>query len=152
MDDFDDINTLYEQALDATLGVERYETNRVRDTIYSGEIGFALQMHCIKPDVPPTHAHPDDTYMHYYKFTLIGLDHDTTMLILTSLRDVFPAPDTSSTLCASKRNDARKELEALGIPHMGQWLTCCRDKTYKICIRHLTYSVCSKICKVLFTW
>lgn len=160
--DLDDIDKLYEQALAAEIGDSRQGTDKVRTAIYDGELGFALQVHCIKPDTPPipstniyTKSQPDE-YVSYYKFTMTGLNHDMAMFILTNLKDVFPVTvctdNMSSRSYGSRRNAARKELEALGIAHMGQWITCCKDGTYTITIRHLQYKDCGNICKVLFSW
>ena len=161
-DELDDIDKLYEQALETELGDSRQGTDKVRTAIYDGELGFSLQIHCIKPDTPPiptTNIYMKsqlDEDISYYKFTLTGLNHDMAMFILTNLKDVFPISICTDSISdrsfGSRRNGARKELEALGISHMGQWLTCCKDNTYNICIRHLTYLSCSRICKVLFAW
>lgn len=159
IDDADDIDKLYEQALDRELGDSRKNTNKVRTAIYQGELAFALQVHCIKPDVPPSTYRIDPANgenTSYYKFQMIGLNHDMAMYVLTHLKDVFPISTCQnsmiSTSYGSRRNSARKELESLGISHMGQWITCCKDGTYTICIRHLSYSSCSKVCKALFEW
>lgn len=144
----DDIEKLYEQALDHEIGDTRKITNRVRASVYEGEIAFALQMHCVKRDFPPPGKN-DDSY--YYRFTMTGLNHDMTMYILTNLRDAFP-PGENITSTGSRRNAVRRELAALGIAHMGRWVTCCKDGTFTISMRHLTHEECVKLCKILFSY
>lgn len=153
MNSIDDIERLYEQALEAEIGDSRKETNRVRTAIYNGGIAFALQVHCIKPDTPPIASHNGELY---YKCCITRLNHDMAMFILTNLKDVFPsnicAQNLSNKAFGSRRNAVSKELRALGISHMGQWITCCKDSTFNITIRHLRYQECMKLCKVLFAW
>lgn len=154
-DDDSEMDLLYEKALEAELGDCRHTTDKVRHTVYSGDLAFALQLHCVKPDTPPK-GRCDMGTIPYYRFHIIGLNHDMAMYILTNMKDVFPLDicsiNMSSGSYGSRRNGAMKELEALGIGHMGQWLTCCKDGTYTISIRHLLYKQCSSICKVLFAW
>lgn len=138
-----EIEDLYELALRDELGEIREGTDRVRDAVFHGEIAFALNVHCIIPDSPDKDGNIQ------YRLLIRDLNHDMTMYILTSLRDVITCEDEHTSI---KRNGLGKELNALGIGHMSRWITKCKNGTYTLSIRNLSYHNCRIIAKILFEW
>lgn len=143
------IEDLYQQMLEEEIGNYRGDTNRIRTAIYTGEYAFYLQHRCVKSDIPP-YVH-NDVYIPYFKIEIPSLSHDMCMYILTSLKDVFTI-ESIHTYGTSKHSRIYKELQAIGIAHMSRWITCHKDDTYTISIRHLVYKDCSTICRILFSW
>lgn len=145
MDDFDN---LYEEMIRRELGSEVLNPKKPSAAIYEGEIAFSLQVSAVKHDTPPPGLNTTDKY---YRFRITKLDHDTLILILVSLRDLFsniPKPFYNGI----KKLKIQKELESLGISYMSKWISRTKNNTYMIYIRHLTYSECTKICKILFSY
>lgn len=142
-----EMETLYQEALKKELGELLEPPKILRRAIYEGEIAFALQVHCIKPDSSPCSIHSD--HSRYYKFVLTGLSHDMMVLILMNLKDIFPPTSMNSD---TRRSSIRKELESCGIGYMCNWITCCRNHTYTITIRHMNHDQCTQLSKVLFSW
>jgi hypothetical protein len=145
----EEINKLYNDAIRSEVG----DTVRVRSTVYEGEIALTLMIQCVKIDIPPVGG---DSSIGWYRIQIVGLEHDMLMYILTSMKDVFTLDECQKNLPAqsygSSRSKIQKELNALGISHMGKWVTCRKNKTYTLSIRHLRYRQCQIICKILFSW
>lgn len=162
------IEDLYARALCQQLGIDiggnssqhEASTSRVRETPYKGDLAFALSVHCITPDVPPpgtqNFKHTNSCVERCYQIKIIGLDHDTAMLLLTSMKDAFPLDVCMKVMSphsfGTKRGKSSKELTALGIPHMGKWITANRNGTYTIHIRHIVSKQMRRISKILFEW
>lgn len=153
--DNDEMDRLYMEALREELSIYTVPTDKVREPIYTGEYGFTLFVQCIKIDVPPPN-HPMTPLKRYFQFKMQHLEHDMLMLILTHLRDYITEDICKEfihhSFYGSKKSKVSTELESLGISYMGKWITCARDGTYKIHIRSIPYTLCSKISKILFSW
>jgi hypothetical protein len=146
-----EIENAYREALKMEIG--NLNTNSIRSSIYRDEQAFALQVHCIRQDYPPPNTVSNERY---YKIEIKGLSHGTLMLILTSLRDIltleYCAQHMHILSYGTKKSIISKELSALGVSHMGKWITHSKDNTYTLTIRYITYKICSTISKILFQW
>lgn len=147
----DDIENAYREALNMEIG--KIITNNPINTIYKDEQAFALQVHCVHQDYPPPGNVTNDKF---YKIVIESLNHSTLMLILTSLRDILTLEYCTKNMHALsygiKRNGLHKELQALSISYMGKWISCSKNNTYSLSIRYIPYKLCTKICRVLFSW
>lgn len=151
----DDIESLYREVLQEEMGIPIQGPCEQRNAFYEGELAFALQAYCIQPDCPPPGQiqSSEGELGLYYKFVLSGCQHDTTIAILMTLKSVFsPEIQGENIPGGSKRGPISRELSSLGIEYMGKWVICKKDGTRTICIRHLSWVQCSRICKVLFSW
>ncbi len=128
----------YRASLRGALGDLVQTPISIYSTVYEGEQAFQLQAQCVRCD-----GHP------FYRLDIPCLDHDTLLLILTSIRVIAGIADLGSK---NKRIRIGKELEALGIGFMGSWITGHKDGSYTLSIRHIPWPTCREICKVLFSW
>lgn len=146
------IEDMYARALCEQLG-NTQDTSRIRETPYKGDLAFALLVHCITPDVPPPSTRSIDKH---YQLKITRLDHDTAMLLLTGMKDFLTMETCKKEMYpisfGGKKTKCGKELMALGIPYMGQWITCGRDGFYTIHIRYIRAGLAKKIAKMLFEW
>lgn len=145
-------DSLYNDLLAREIGDIASVTQEVKQSIYEGEQAFALMMYCIKPDTPPppsANIHNGDGSSYFYKIKIANLDHDMLMLILTSIRDIFPVESPS---VEGSRSRLRQELQTLGISHMQRWITTHKDRSYTLEIRYLSSLKMRTLCKILFSW
>lgn len=117
----------------------------VIESVYSGKQALHLLFTCIKPDVGPVNDTSGDIH---YKLKISDLDYDSLMIVLTSIRDVFPGDGSKS----SKRNKISSDLILMSMGHMSKYVTTSRDKTYKLEIRHIPYDIIGIIIRILFKW
>lgn len=151
------IEELYMNALALELGTMNTElkTDKIRSTIYSGELAFSLHVKCIQLDIPPIGYIPD-RFLKYYKFHMIDLEHDMLMLILVQLRDVLNMDECIKYMhpsnYGSKKSRISGELSSMNLSHMGKWIICSKNGKYSITISSIPYILSSRISKVLFSW
>lgn len=138
-----DIDQLYSYMLKRELEDIVSVTDKAPQSVYTGEQAFALMVHCVQSD------YSDSVSKRLYKIKIEGLNKDTLIRIINSLCDVFPE---GSIPVRPKRCTLKKELSSMGMAHMTGCITSKRDRTYTLEIRHLSYTQCSRACKVLFCW
>lgn len=138
------IEDLYQQALESEIGEHRKDTDRIRTAVFEGEYAFYLQHKCVQTDTPS--GRRIDADRPHFKIVIPSLSHDMCMRIITSMKDVYIPGGTC------RRNRLYREMQALGLSHMGNWVTCHANGTYTISIRHLSYKDCSILCRMLFSW
>lgn len=128
----------YQDEMNRILSSITEVTNDTPDNVYDGEHSLRLMIHCIKLDGM------------MYRLHMKHLLHDNLMVVISHIRDIFPIPDTYHR----KRGPIGKELTAIGIPHMAQYVR--RHKTdpitYTLDIRQMTYKQCTFVIRSLFSW
>lgn len=153
----DNIDDYYAEALSREIGEHIEITNKIPNSVYKGELGYAMMTSCVTRDTPPSsflHEYviedDENKYNFFYKIKITQIEHDLLMLILTSINSIMPITEFSKVPIGPKRSRIQKELTAMGIGHMGKWITCNKDKTYTLEIRYLTYKQSSMISKSIF--
>lgn len=159
MDNYEDIqraeiDKYYAELLGRELGDQISAIAKIPESVYSGELAFAMMMYCINRDTPPQGISDYDENKHrfFYKIKITQIDRDKLMLILTSINSVLPLSDFQYIPFGTKKSNVQKELSALSIGHMGKWVTSNKDKTYTLEIKHLTYKQSTIISRILFNW
>lgn len=153
----DNIDDYYAEALSREIGEHIQITNKIPDSIYNGELGYAMMTSCVTRDTPPSsllHEYviedDDNKYNFFYKIKITQIEHDLLMLILTSINSIIPINEFNKVPIGPKKTRIQKELTAMGIGHMGKWITSNKDKTYTLEIRYLTYKQSSLLSKLIF--
>lgn len=140
-----DIESLYSNAIQQELTTITSTKTIIPTSIYEGEHAFRMFIHCIKSDIGPS---GDKSGKIYYRLKIVNLDHDTLMVILTSLKDIFPSENKVS----SKRSRLSKELNALSLGHLSKWITNLKNGFYTLDIRHIPYNKITTLVRILFGW
>lgn len=142
MGDKSEIDDMYEQMLASEIGELATCTSKVISTVYEGDHAFALFCQCVKQ----THCYEG---VYYYRLKIARLNHDMLMLILVSLRPLFPADNTTVIITRSR---LRQEMESLGIMHLARYVSCHKDDFYTLDIPNIPSTHMRKMCKILFAW
>lgn len=129
---------LYEQEIAHLLSHLTEATNNAPSSMYTGEHALRLMLHCVSADGDG------------YRLRMKNLHHDTLMVVISFIRDAFPIPDSY----VEKKGPIGKELSAIGLPHMSQYVTCHKTDpiTYTLDIKSMSMDQCTFIIRALFAW